>query len=93
MRQCSNLKYAQRAGSDVTLRCSIKGIDGVQRRGSVDVRILHITDNVLTAKLVLFGAAARMPYRAGNTIVVGPVYYSDQYQNFVLQRGGTIHMV
>lgn len=89
MKQYSNLKYAQRAGSDITLRCTVQTVRSIQKKGSVETRILDVTDGVIVAKLVLFGGVARMRFQEGNTIVVGPVYYSDQYQNFALQRGGT----
>lgn len=92
MKQYSNLKYAQREGSDVTLRCTIHAVYPAEKRGGVDVRILDITDGIMTAKLVVFGNQAQMPYKKGHSIVAGPVYYSDQYQNFSLKRGGFIHI-
>ena len=92
MKQYDNLKYAQRAGSDITLRCTIHAVYPIVRRGGVDVRRLDITDGTMTAKLVVFGNQAQMPYKKGHSMVAGPIYYSDQYQNFSLKRGGFIHI-
>ena len=88
--QYDNLKYAQRAGSDITLRCMVKAVYPVRQRGSVVMRELDITDGRMTAKLVLFGDVTRVRCRAGDMVVVGPVYYNGEYDNFVLKRGGTI---
>ena len=92
MRQYDNLKYAQRAGSDITLRCAIHAVYPIVRRGGVDVRRLDVTDGTMTTKLVVFGNHTQMPYKKGHSIVAGPVYYSDQYQNFSLKRDGFIHI-
>lgn len=82
-----NLKYAMRAGSDVTLECIILDIE---RRSSPEMCRLKITDYNMTSYLVLFGCMARAQYAPNDRIVAQPVWYNEQYGNFVLKRGGTV---
>ena len=61
-----------------------------EMRGSLKLRRLEVTDGHTTLPLVLFGKPARGNYRPGQRIRVGPVYWSEQWGNFSLQRGGSV---
>ena len=88
-----NVRYARRAGSDITIQCVIRTVGPIESRGGRPMRRLDITDGHEGASLVLFGDAAHTSYRKGGTIRAGPVYWSEQYGNFALTRGGVVHVI
>lgn len=90
MIEYGNLKYARRAGSDVMLVATIRAPGNAEDRGGTRMRRLDITDGHTTLPLVIFGECAGREYRAGRRIRVGPVYWSEQWSNFSLARGGTV---
>ncbi len=79
----NNLKYAMRAQSDIFLDVKVSGVRDAGNRSYIDV-----TDGYMTMPLVIFGDVPKC--KSGSRIKVGPVYYSDQYENFVLKRSGKI---
>ena len=85
----NNLKYAKRAGSDVILVVTVRGVGPVEER-AVKMRRLEVTDGHETMPLVVFGEHAIRQYRVGQRIRAGPVYWSDQWENFSLEKGGSV---
>lgn len=90
MREYPNLKYAERAGSDIILVVTISAVGELESRGSLVMRRLDVTDGHAVRELTLFGDAAERRYAAGQRLRAGPVYWSDQWQNFSLSRGGIV---
>lgn len=91
MREYGNLKYAVRAGSDIMLAgVAISMVGPVEDRGQTKMRRLEVTDGHVTLPLVVFGDAARQSYQTGRRIRAGPVYWSGQWENFSLTKGGTV---
>lgn len=84
-----NLKYAKRAG-DCMIITTIHTVENIERRGELCMRKLHITDGHQTIPLILFGDMAQRRYTVGQRIRVGPTYYSENWENFVLTKGGSI---
>lgn len=90
MTDYDNLKYARRAGSDVTLVAAVRSAGDLESRGDLVMRRMEVTDGHMTLPLVVFGRAAEQKYRAGQRLRAGPVYWSDQWQSFTLVRGGIV---
>ena len=89
MKVHDNLKYARRAGSDISILATIISVGDAGGRG-VRVRRLEVTDGNVTLPLAVFGKHADREYAAGQKIRAGPVYWSDHYESFSLVRGGTV---
>ena len=90
MKTYDNLRYAQRAGSNVVITCTLRTVEMAENRRGVQVRRLEVTDGHTSAWLVLFGSWAGRQYRTGSRVRAGPVYWSEQWGNFALARGGTV---
>ena len=90
MKIYDNLKYARRAGSDITLVATIQSVGRPESRGALRMLRLEITDGRMVFPMVLFGDAAGRNYRAGQRVRAGPAYWSDQWENFSLVKGGSV---
>lgn len=88
-----NLKYARRAGSDITLCVVISHVHDIEPRGGITIRHLDITDGYDVMRLAVFGKYATIPYHAGQRIQAGPVYWSEQWENFSLARNGAVSVI
>lgn len=90
MREHTNLKYAVREGTDIIITATVHRVWPAEARGSLNMLRMEVTDGHTTLPLVMFGNAASTKCRPGQRLRAGPVYWSEQWENFSLRRGGTV---
>ena len=88
-----NLKYAMRAGTDVVLSCVVRYTGMAERRGTLRLLRIYVTDGRVTLPLVVFGGLAGRRYRAGVRLRARPVYWSERRGSFAVKRGGSVAIV